>query len=286
MIQPRHAMPRPALKRWALLGSALGLLTAVVAFAPAAWLAAGVAQATGGQLVLADARGTVWSGHAVAVLSGGTDSRDAVALPGRLGWTLGLADGGLELRARQACCLRGEPRLLLTGRPGSWRLTLQPAAGVAGGVIGRWPAAWLAGLGTPWNTLQLEGDIRLSSPGLTVNANQGRLRFEGGLVVDALQIASRLSTLPVLGSYRVQMQGDTQGNTAAASSAATTASAPRVTLSTLDGALILAGNGDWLSTGLRFRGEASAAPGAEDALANLLNIIGRRQGARSLIAIG
>ena len=232
--------------------------------------------------MLADARGTVWSGHAVAVLSGGTDSRDAVALPGRLGWKLGLADGGLELRARQACCLRGEPRLLLTGRPGSWRLTLQPAAGVAGGVIGRWPAAWLAGLGTPWNTLQLEGDIRLSSPGLTVNANQGRLRFEGGLVVDALQIASRLSTLPVLGSYRVQMQG----NTAAASSAATTASAPRVSLSTLDGALILAGNGDWLSTGLRFRGEASAAPGAEDALANLLNIIGRRQGARSLIAIG
>jgi general secretion pathway protein N len=279
VIPSRHAAPRPALKRWALLGGALGLLAAVVAFAPAAWLAAGVAQATGGQLVLADARGTVWSGHAVAVLSGGADSRDAVALPGRLGWTLGLADGGIELRARQACCLRSEPRLLISGWPGRWRLTLQPAADVAGGVIGRWPAAWLAGLGTPWNTMQLDGDIRLSSPGLSVESAQGRLQISGGLVVEALQIASRLSTLPVLGSYRVQLQSGS-------GSGAATAIAPRVTLSTLDGALILAGSGEWLHTGLRFRGEASAAPGAEDALANLLNIIGRRQGARSLIAIG
>ena len=37
---------------------------------------------------------------------------------------------------------------------------------------------------------------------------------------------------------------------------------------------------------LRFRGEAQAAPGSETALNNLLNIIGRRQGARSVITIG
>jgi general secretion pathway protein N len=83
----------------------------------------------------------------------------------------------------------------------------------------------------------------------------------------------------VLGSYRLQVQG-------AAVDAAAADAAPRVTLNTLDGALRLSGVGDWLVTGLRFRGEASAAPGAEDALSNLLNIIGRRQGARSLIAIG
>jgi len=38
--------------------------------------------------------------------------------------------------------------------------------------------------------------------------------------------------------------------------------------------------------GLRFRGTAKAAPGAEDALNNLLNIIGRRNGALSAISIG
>jgi general secretion pathway protein N len=38
--------------------------------------------------------------------------------------------------------------------------------------------------------------------------------------------------------------------------------------------------------GLRFRGEATAAGGEQPALANLLNIIGRRDGARSVIEIG
>ena len=35
-----------------------------------------------------------------------------------------------------------------------------------------------------------------------------------------------------------------------------------------------------------FTGEATAAPGREAALANLLNIIGRRNGARSVITVG
>lgn len=267
----------PRLGRWAVAGAALGLAVAVVAFAPAAWLAAGVAQATGGQLLLAHARGSLWQGDAVAVLSAGADSRDAVALPGRLHWTLALGSGGLALRLSQACCLRGEPQLQFSGWPGSWRLRLTPAEGAPGGVIGRWPAAWLAGLGTPWNTMQLDGDLRLLTPGLVIQTAQGRSTLGGSAVLEALQVSSRLSTLPLLGSYRLQLQGPATAEAEAA---------PHVTLQTLDGALRLSGSGDWLATGLRFRGEATAAPGAEDALANLLNIIGRRQGARSLIAIG
>ena len=37
---------------------------------------------------------------------------------------------------------------------------------------------------------------------------------------------------------------------------------------------------------LRFRGDARAAPGNETALANLLSIIGRREGTRSLLTFG
>ena len=37
---------------------------------------------------------------------------------------------------------------------------------------------------------------------------------------------------------------------------------------------------------VRFAGEASAAPEREAALSNLLNIIGRRNGARSIITVG
>jgi general secretion pathway protein N len=37
---------------------------------------------------------------------------------------------------------------------------------------------------------------------------------------------------------------------------------------------------------VRFRGEASSAAADEAALSNLLNIIGRRNGAKSVISIG
>ena len=57
-------------------------------------------------------------------------------------------------------------------------------------------------------------------------------------------------------------------------------------LSTQEGALQLSGAGSLGPGGVRFRGEARAAEGDEAALANLLNIIGRREGARSVISIG
>jgi general secretion pathway protein N len=50
--------------------------------------------------------------------------------------------------------------------------------------------------------------------------------------------------------------------------------------------LQLGGSGQWAAGRLRFKGQASAEPGSEPALNNLLNIIGRRQGALSLISIG
>ena len=76
--------------RWAALGVLLGGLVAGLVFAPASWLASGLSGATGQRLLLADARGTVWHGSAVLVLTGGEGSNDASALPGRLHWTLGL----------------------------------------------------------------------------------------------------------------------------------------------------------------------------------------------------
>ena len=63
--------------------------------------------------------------------------------------------------------------------------------------------------------------------------------------------------------------------------------ATQLQLLTLDGALLLQGQGEFVGAGApRFQGEALAAPGREAALNNLLNIIGRRQGARSVITIG
>jgi general secretion pathway protein N len=84
-------------------------------------------------------------------------------------------------------------------------------------------------------------------------------------------MSSRLSTLRPMGSYRLVVQGG---------------DVPTLTLSTLEGALQLSGTGQWVGQRLRFTGEATATPEREAALSNLLNIIGRRSGARSIITVG
>ena len=259
-------MTRLAVIGGALLGAVAGLL----AFAPAAWLADGVTSASGQRLLLADARGTVWRGSAVAVLTGGAGSRDAAALPGRLEWTVGLSGRQITLTARHECCLNGDLRLLIAPGIGGVKFTLPPASGVRA----QWPAGWLAGLGTPWNTLQLGGWLRLSSPGLVLESVAGRWRFDGRAEIALDAISSRLSTLPSLGSYRINVAG-----TAATGDAG-------ITLSTTEGPLQLSGSGQWAASQLRFRGEARAAEGSEAVLNNLLNLIGRRQGALSVISIG
>ncbi len=257
--------------RWVAAGLLLGSGVAGLAFAPAAWLADALSAATGQRLLLADARGTVWEGSAVFVLAGGEGSHDASALPGRLHWTLGPDGMALALRARHACCINGELRLRVVPGLGSLRMELPAGPGP----VGQWPAAWLVGLGTPWNTVQPSGSLQLSSSGLSLESVQGRWRFDGQAVLELSSMASRLSTLPVLGSYRLQLRGSEAGGESAA-----------VDIATISGALQLSGSGQWAASKFRFNGQASAAEGSEAALSNLLNIIGRRKGALSLISIG
>jgi general secretion pathway protein N len=261
----------------AVAGALAGALVAALAYAPAAWLAAAVAAGSGERLVLADARGTVWSGSATPVLTGGPGSRDASALPGRLHWKLRLAGLALRLDAEHACCINGTLRLRIVPGFGGTRVELLPAA--AGQALGQWPAAWLVGLGTPWNTLAPSGSLQLASPGFALQQVGGAWRLNGRADIELNAFASRISTLDVLGSYRLSVSGD-----AASGQPAT------IQLSTTSGALQLSGTGQWLGAGaasqLRFRGSASAAPGQEAVLNNVLNIIGRRQGPAAIISIG
>lgn len=250
---------------WAAAGAVLGLVAALLLYAPARWLAAGVASASGGQVLLADARGTVWTGSAQLVLTGGPGSTDAAALPGRVSWELAPRWDGVAARLRAECCT-AQP---LAARA-HWRLGGLKLEFADGG--SQWPAGVTAGLGTPWNTLQLDGEVRMATQGLTVEWSAGRPAVTGRAELVALRVASRLSTLRPMGSYRITLQGGPQAT---------------LRLETLeDSSLQLSGTGQWVGRRLRFRGEASAVPGREAALANLLNIIGRRNGERSLITIG
>ena len=259
--------------RWAAAGVLLGLALGTLVFAPAAWLAGAVNEASGGRALLADAQGTLWSGSAVAVLTGGPGSRDASALPGRLHWRLAPRWNGLRLALEQACCLSAGLTLNLHPR---WQgLAVELPAREPAAELGRWPAAALAGLGTPWNTMQLGGQLRLFSSGFTLQWAAGRATLGGGLDLELREAASRLAPVDPLGSYRLSLRN-----------AANHDSGTAILLSTIDGALRLSGSGQWSGSALKFRGEASAAPGQEAALANLINIIGRRQGAQAVLTIG
>lgn len=267
------------LGRWAVAGAVLGGAVALIAFAPASWLADSVAGASNGRLLLAEAEGSLWRGSALPVLTGGPGSRDAAVLPSRLDWSLSPFFGGLRLRLSQACCI--EPGLEIEWRPGWNGMSIVVKPGAAG--VGHWPAAWLEGLGAPWNTLRPGGQLRLATQGLTLESRGGVWQVHGRADLDWLQASSRLSTLDALGSYRIGLTGTPAGATDGASGAA---ARPAITLRTLDGALQLNGNGQWTARGLKFTGDARAAPGFEPALNNLLNIIGRRTGASSVISIG
>ncbi len=252
---------------WALCGACLGLLCAVLLFAPARWLAWAVAQGSDQRVLLQSARGTVWTGSAQLVLTGGADSRDAVALPERITWRIrpaGLA-AGISL---QALCCMAQP----------WQVKLAPqwtgAVVTLGDGQSRWPASVLTGLGTPWNTMQPEGLLALSTQGLSVQWISNRLVLTGRLQLEATDVSSRLSTLKPMGSYRITLVGGAQDAPAT------------LQLETIAGSLNLSGSGQWVGSRLRFEGQASAAPDRVDALSNLLNIIGRRDGARSIIKVG
>ncbi|MEJ6006366.1 type II secretion system protein N [Paucibacter sp. AS339] len=273
-VEPAWRGRSNAAFRWSVAGAVLGGLCSLIAFAPASWLAQGLASASQGHLLITDTRGSIWNGSGVLVLTGGTDSRDASQLPGRLRWTMGLKGLGMQLRASQDCCINGELQMLI--QPGWGRVELSLSSHADW--LARYPAAWLAGLGTPWNTLQLGGSLRLASRDFRLEWVQGRWRQFGQLDLDLLNLSSRISTLAPLGSYRFSLAPESNDPSKAGVST--------MNLITLDGALLLTGQGTIGSGKARFLGEASAAPGREAALGNLLNIIGRRQGARSVISIG
>lgn len=266
--QPREGSAK--VWRWALAGAMLGSLLALVCAAPARWLAAGVRWASQERVLLQQAQGTVWSGSAHLSLSGGPGSRDARSLPSRVHWQLGWAGPGLSLALRSDCC---------TPQPmqAQVRLSWGRAEVALSDQQSHWPLALLAGLGAPWNTLQAEGRLQWHSQGLRVVWAQGQWLWQGQSQWLVQDLASRLSTLRPMGSYRLTLQG---GEGAPGSAT------PTLGLSTEAGPLRLSGQGQWSGQRLRFEGEASADEGSETALSNLLNIIGRRNGARSLLSLG
>lgn len=258
--------------RWAWLGVALGLSSALVTQAPAYWLAQWVALASDQRMLLQDPQGTVWNGSAQWVLNEGPRNKDVAttSLPTRVTWQLAphldlsAQRWGVSAWVASACCT-----------PEPLRMDVSPLwQGVRVQVndhTSQWPAAWLEGLGAPWNTVQPEGVMQLQTTQLVWEQRGDATRLFGQGELQLRQLATRLSTLKPLGNYRVRVLG---GDTIA------------LTLDTLEGSLQLQGTGQWQQGRLQFNGEAMAAPDAQDALSNLLNVLGQRQGNKSILKMG
>ena len=267
MPRPRHfsrSSTEAVPWRWALVGSLLGLLLAMVLLAPAGWLAAALNQATSGHIQLVETVGTVWTGSGKLVLTGGSGSRDRAALPGRVNWKLRPNGFALGLELNAGCCTQQPLQARAQPRWGGVSVEIGDSAS-------EWPASLLAGLGAPWNTLQADGSLKLITQGLSFEWFNQQSTVSGRADLTAIALTSSLTALKPMGSYQLLFLG---GNTI------------KVSLVTLEGRLKLSGNGRWVGSRLSFEGIASAAPGYEAALANLLNIIGRRNGPNSIITLG
>lgn len=266
MINARRLpVKNPAPWLWAVLGGLLGLILASSLFAPAAWLSYALLRASNGHVVLNDAQGSIWQGSAQLVLSGGAGSRDATILPGRIQWRLRPRfPMNMQASLKADCCTPQDINLLLTPHLNGATAVLQASQST-------WPATLLSGLGAPFNTIDLQATLRLNTQQLTIHWRDQQLKLEGLAELDVLDASTRLSTLHPVGSYRMSLQG---GET------------PTLNLKTLSGSLQLSGAGQLTGNRWRFNGEATAAPNAEAALSNFLDILGRRVGPRSIITLG
>ena len=260
---------------WATVGAVLGALMALLIHLPAQWLAHSLFKATQGQVQLQEVQGSVWQGSGKLVLTGGVGSRDALALPGRINWQTGMSlDAAnrpqFNFNLNALCCMVHAARMSLqaTERLQVWQLQVDDHQS-------QWPAHLLSGLGAPWNTLQPEGILRLETKQLRVNFQTQPSWLQGGITLTAENMSSKLSTLKPMGTYQINLGGASDTNPL-----------PSLSLTTQSGSLLLSGQGQWQGSRLQFRGEASAVPEHAAALSNLLNIIGRRQGARSLLSLG
>lgn len=248
---------------WSLAGIASVAFT-VLAFFPASWVAQILERQAAGRLTLGDAQGTLWRGS--AFIGGAPDGSDPVTplLPGRFSWRLspmlllGQVDAELENDAALS-----QP-VSVSGSLHQWQIS--PAAVLL-------PAERLAALGAPLNTVQPSGRMRLSWEPLQLARQGGKIGMTGAMSLELNDIASRLSPVKPLGTYKLAL--DWHGQQAS------------VTLITAKGPMLLSGSGVLDNERLQFSGKAEAEAGQEERLANLLNLLGqrRREGDRDVIAL-
>ena len=239
---------------WVVLGLVTALVTTLI-LAPASMADWGLQVATKGRVRLADATGSIWNGQGKVVLvdvaAQATRDRE------KPNAVLPLLIGQIQVHARHDSM--NQP-LEISGSFARPRFS-------AGSI--RLPNVNLARLGSPWSTVQPTASLALSWEPFEIVDGQAR----GVAAIELRDVASALTPVRPLGAYRLDIDGRQPETT--------------LKMSSLEGPLRLSGEGVFNpSHGLRFTAWAEVDESEREKLQSLVRLLGRQDGARTMIKIG
>lgn len=238
--------------RW-LWPFALFALAVLIWNYPVYAVAGRIESASAGKIKVLSSSGSVWSGQ---MQLGVSDGSQVYAIPDAFQWQLKLGRQGSWVAIEVE-----HPKLAVP-----LHLGFDGAGITVGGGELRLPAAWLAALGAPFNTIRPEGLLQLSwAQWQNGEAMQATLKW--------LDAQSALASIRPLGEYVITVTGIPGTST-------------EMTLTTTRGPLMLEGSGQW-TKGQRFafNGYASAQERSKDALTGLLSQMGRLEGDRYRLGV-
>jgi general secretion pathway protein N len=210
-------------------------------------------------------RGTVWTGSAQVSLRSQDASAQLRKLPGRLSWRWSLQGGAPRIGVTIDCCLAQSIGLDLKVKDAQAIVSFTNTQITL-------PLSLSEAAGAPFNTLKLNGELILQTKSLRLIFEQNALKVYGDALVELIGVSTVMSAVKPIGSYAIQVNG--RGDVIS------------LKLDTKSGAMRLRGAGEIAYRKWRFDGVASSAPGYELAMSNLLNVVGRRSGNQSVIAMG
>ena len=213
--------------------------------APASLLNLPLQRYSEARLSLANCQGTIWHGSATPVLHRGS--------------TADIPLHTLSWQIRPLALLRGQLNALLSWDDSAtpMELTLSRQSVTLTHILLPLPAEVLGELSPYLRPAQLGGSLLIESPQLTYSNNH----VEGNASTRWSDASSALSAVRPLGDYQIDIVAKQDSLNAV--------------LTTLNGALLLEGQGNWSSgQKFHFNGTAHAAPESQAMLGELLNNLG------------
>jgi general secretion pathway protein N len=232
----------------------LAFVAGVMANLPASVAGWALARASHETWWLCNSEGTLWAGSAQWALK--SPESEPVLLPGRVHWQIDATWAGLKL-------------VLTLPSPGGNEqqvgVLFSPRHGYLDAGQLRLPARLLGGLGAPFNTLGLEGELMMEWPASIWNYRPLAPVSPVSSKIELRGVSARVTPVSPMGTYQLGLEWGPAGGS--------------FNLITLTGPLMLSGQGSFQSgRAFRFDGQAQADAAMQGQMNGLLSILGQQEG--------